>query len=86
MTLQLVSISSLYLVTWLPNVIIGLLQQVNESNYLYGIEEDYVADITYLICLLLPWICIGMLPAFKKWMLKQFRRLKTPSNIVGTMT
>ena len=85
MTLQLVSISSLYLVTWFPTIITGVMQQLNPSNDLYNIQEGYLSDLTYLICLLLPWICIGMLPDFKKWMLKQFRRLIRPSNTVAVL-
>jgi len=53
MTLQLLSISSLYLVTWLPSIISGSMQQVNPSTHLYEIQEDYISDLTYLICLLL---------------------------------
>jgi len=85
MTLQLLSISSLYLVTWLPSIVAGSMSQFNPSGDLYGIQEDYIADIPYLICLLLPWICIGMLPDFNKWMLKHFHRLKRPPNAVGTV-
>jgi hypothetical protein len=84
MTLQLLSISSLYLVTWLPSIVIGSMQQFNSSSYLDEIDEYYTGDIPYLICLLLPWISIGMLPDFKKWILKNFRRLKRPANTIGT--
>ncbi|CAF1394951.1 unnamed protein product [Adineta steineri] len=86
MTLQLISIASLYLLTWLPNVIIGVMQQISPSNYLYALEEYIVSDLTYLICLLLPWMCLGLLPDFKKWMLKLLHRVKKPTNIVGTTT
>jgi hypothetical protein len=60
------------------------MQQFNPSSYLNEIEENYIGDIPYLICLLLPWICIGMLPDFNKWMFKHFQRLKRPTNTVGT--
>jgi len=82
MTLQLLSISSIYLVTWLPNIVIGILQQFYPSAFLNVIEKNYVGDLTYLICLLIPWICIGLLPEFTKWMLNQFRRLKRQWNMV----
>ncbi|CAF0785015.1 unnamed protein product [Adineta steineri] len=86
MTLQLISISSLYLVTWLPSIIIGLSQQINPSDYLYGIGEYILSDLTYLVCLLLPWMSLGLLPDFKKWLLKLLRHVKKPTNIVGTTT
>jgi hypothetical protein len=85
MTLQLLGISSLYLVTWVPNIVAGSMSQFNPSSYLYGIQEDYISDLPHLICLLFPWICIGMLPDFNKWMLKHFHRLKRPPNAVGTI-
>ncbi|CAF1411193.1 unnamed protein product [Adineta steineri] len=85
MTLQLLSISSLYLVTWIPSIVSGLMQQVNPTEHLYDIQENYISDLTYLICLLLPWMYIGLVPDFKKWMLKHFRRLKRPPNTIGTL-
>ncbi|UJR32663.1 hypothetical protein I4U23_020123 [Adineta vaga] len=88
MTLQLLSISCLYLIAWLPSIISGLMQQIVPSESVYGIQEDYISDLTYLISLLLPWLCIGLVPDFKKWLLKQIRRIKRPSNTIGigTMT
>jgi len=82
MTLQLLSISSLYLVTWLPNIIVGIIQQLKPSDSLHQIEDDYISDLTYLICLLLPWISIGLLPEFKKWILKLFHHTIRPHNTV----
>ncbi|CAF0774644.1 unnamed protein product [Adineta steineri] len=86
MTLQLLSISSLYLVTWIPSIVSGLMQQVNATTSLYDIQENYISDLTYLICLLLPWMCIGLVPDFKKWMLKQFHRIKRPHNTIGAIS
>jgi hypothetical protein len=82
MTLQLLSISSLYLVIWLPSIIVGLIQQFYTSKFLSQIQDDYISDLSYLICIFLPWISIGLLPEFMKWMLKQFHRLKRQSNMI----
>jgi hypothetical protein len=76
MTLQLLSMSSLYLITWIPSIVTGLIQQFKPSSFLYQIQEDYISDLTYLICLLLPWMCIGLLPEFKKWVFKLFHDIK----------
>ncbi|CAF1394970.1 unnamed protein product [Adineta steineri] len=82
MTLQLVSISSLYLLTWLPTIITGIMQQIIPSNYLYGIQEDFISDLTYLNCLLMPWMSLGLLPDFHKWMLKRFKHVTTRQNTI----
>jgi len=82
MTLQLLSISSLYLVIWLPSIIVGLIQQFYTSKHLSQIQDDYISDLTYLICIFLPWISIGLLPEFMKWMLKEFHRLKRQGNMI----
>ncbi|CAF1057959.1 unnamed protein product [Adineta steineri] len=86
MTIQLISISSLYLLIWIPSIIFGLIQQISPTDEIDEIQTDYVEDLTYFICLLIPWIGIGMLPDFKKWMLKQFHRLRKPPNAIGTTT
>jgi len=82
MTLQLLGMSSLYLITWIPSIVIGFIQQLKPSSFLYRIEEDYIADLTYLICLFLPWICIGLLPEFKKWVFKLFHDIRRPHHTV----
>jgi hypothetical protein len=82
MTLQLVSISSLYLIAWFPSIVTGLMEQFYSSNFLSQIEDDYILDLSYLICIFLPWISIGFLPEFMKWMLKQFHRLKRQRNMI----
>jgi hypothetical protein len=71
MTLQLLSVSNLYLITWLPTIVVGLLQQVSSSDFLFQIQENYVTDLTYLICLFLPWVCLGQIPEINKWIWKQ---------------
>ncbi|CAF0808780.1 unnamed protein product [Adineta ricciae] len=84
MTIQLLSIASLYLATWIPSITTGLMQQINASEYIYEFQEDYISDLTYFICLLLPAMSLGLLPDFTKWIWKHFRRLQRPTNVVGT--
>ncbi|CAF0851763.1 unnamed protein product [Adineta ricciae] len=74
MTLQLLSIACLNLLAWLPSITTGIMQQIDASDYVYEIQEDYISDLTYFICLLLPSMCLGLLPDFTKWMWKIFRR------------
>ena len=70
MTLQLLGISSLYLIAWLPTLIIGIIQQFSDADIFTEIQTNYTLDLIYLICLFLPWVYIGLLPKFKKWLFK----------------
>jgi len=71
LTLQLLSISSLYLIAWLPNLVIGIGQQLISRSFLAQVELDYALDLIYLVCLFLPWICLQLLPEFTKWIRKK---------------
>ena len=82
MTLQLLSISCLYFFTWFPNLCIGFVQQLFIPTFLLDIQLDYVYDLVYLICLLLPWIYLGVFPQFTQWMFKKLLCRKTPNNTV----
>lgn len=67
MTLQLLSISILFLFAWLPSLSIGLGQQFFNPNFLAEIQKNYALDLIYLMCLFLPWVCLGQLPQFIQW-------------------
>ncbi|CAF1052241.1 unnamed protein product [Rotaria sordida] len=68
MTIQLLTISSLYLFAWLPSLIIGVTQQLNSPSFLANIQTDYTLDFIYLIALLSPWIYLKLLPELMKWL------------------
>jgi hypothetical protein len=68
MTLQLLSISCLYMIAWLPSMIIAVIQQVNSLSFLAQIQSDYILDLTYIVCLFIPWVCLGLLPGLLTWM------------------
>jgi len=83
MTLQLLSISCLYIIAWLPNTIIAVIQELGESDFIAQIQSNYIFDLLYLVCLLIPWVCVGMLPGFKKWVLEQLHLPITKCNTVA---
>ena len=70
MTLQLLAISSLYFVAWSPSMLVAVLQQLYTPTFLADVQVEYFVDMTYLVCLLLPWVCLGLFPEFKKWILR----------------
>jgi hypothetical protein len=70
MTLQLLSISCLYLIAWLPNTISAVMEEVIGSDFIDQIQTDYIFDLLYLVCLLVPWVYLGMLPGLRKWIWK----------------
>jgi hypothetical protein len=61
LTLQLLLISCLYVFAWLPGFIIGICQELISSSFFAQIQTDYTTDMFYLVCLLLPWVCLGLL-------------------------
>ncbi|CAF1464636.1 unnamed protein product [Adineta ricciae] len=72
LTLQLLSISSIYFLGWFPNIFIGIIQQLFIPGFISNIQFDYIFDLLYLIYLLMPWICLGLFPEFIKWIRKFF--------------
>ena len=83
MTLQLLTISCLYIFTWLPNTIMAVIEQITQSSFVGQIHLNYIVDLVYLVCLLMPWICVGLIPGFKKWMLERTYRLLKLHNAVA---
>ena len=82
MTLQLLSISSLYLIAWLPSVIIGVIQEFNSWSFYAQIQSDYTLNLIYLVCPLLPWIYLGLMPKFTKWIWNGLHNAATVQNTV----
>ncbi|CAF1066031.1 unnamed protein product [Adineta steineri] len=80
MTLQLFSISTLYLIAWLPCLFIGLVQQLSSPSFLADFQFNYALDLVYVIYLLLPWLCLGLLPEFRQWIWKKIHRWTTVRN------
>ena len=74
LTLQLLSVSALFLVAWLPSLLIALVQQLVDPNFLAEVQKDYALDLIYLTCLLLPWICLRQLPHANRWIWRQLCR------------
>jgi hypothetical protein len=83
MTLQLLSISCLYMIAWLPNTITAVIQEISASSFIAQVQSNYIFDLLYLVCLLIPWVCVGMLPEFKKWILERLHLLLATRNDVA---
>lgn len=84
MTIQLFCISSLYVVAWMPCLIVGLVQILGYPTFLAQIQTDYFIDLIFTICLFLPWISLGLLPELKKWIIELYGHLHA-NNMVGTI-
>jgi hypothetical protein len=83
MTLQLLSISCLYLIAFLPSVIIGLVQQLGSPTFAVQIQSNFIIDLSYLICLFIPWVCLRMIPELTRWVLGRLRLQHRARNTVG---
>lgn len=78
MTVQLLSISLLFLIAWLPSLIIGIGQQFINSSFAIDFQLNYALDCIYLMCLFLPWICIKQITGFTHWIF--FRFIHSPND------
>jgi hypothetical protein len=85
MTLQLLCISSLYLAAWSPSLIVGVVQILGFPTFLAQIQTDYFLDLIYIVCLFLPWVCLGLLPELLAW-IKTLFCCGQARNAVGTVT
>jgi hypothetical protein len=82
MTLQLLSISCLYLIGWFPNTIFAIIYNITKSNVVAKIHLNYIYELLFLVCLFIPWVSIRMLPGFKKWI---FQRIHQQSMLHNTV-
>jgi hypothetical protein len=82
MTLQLLGVSSLYLIAWIPSFIAGFGQRIISPTFLLQVQFDYLLDIIYIVCLYLPWMCCRSLPDCNKWIWKTVSLKKPMQNTV----
>ncbi len=62
MTIQLMIISLLYLIFWSPLALISLVRIYFIPNLIDNITYYYLYYTTYLVQLLMPFVCIASLP------------------------
>jgi hypothetical protein len=74
MTLQLLTISSLFLIFWLPIAITGLIEQFFSATFLIDIQYNIFFYLIYFIQLFLPFICLLSLSELKILISIQYRR------------
>lgn len=70
MAIQLFCISMLYLLCWSPCIIVSLVRSLRDPHFLVDIQENYLFDLVYLVCLFLPWIYLGLIPELTAWLTK----------------
>lgn len=68
MTVQLFCMSSIYILGWGPSLIVGIIQILGYPTFLAEIQTTYFLELASIICLLLPWICLGLIPELRRWM------------------
>ena len=67
MTIQLISLSIIYLIAWTPCLTVLEVQMLHDPTFLLTIQTDYFLDLIYIIYLFIPWACIGFIPGVMKW-------------------
>jgi hypothetical protein len=74
MAFQLFTISGLYVISWIPVVIVGTMQIVDDSSILNNIQSNYFIYLPSIVWFFLPCIVIGLWPELRQWMIKPFKR------------
>lgn len=66
LTIQLLSISMLYFLVWIPYALIVLLQMLNNTLFLTYLMSTFIVYTPYLLVSFLPFICLFAMPDLKK--------------------
>ncbi|CAF1417300.1 unnamed protein product [Rotaria magnacalcarata] len=82
MIMQLFGLSGLFLVAWIPCIVVLLVQILDDPNFLAQVQTDYFLDLIDIEYLFLPWVCLGFLPELTKW-IKTLFRCQQARNMVG---
>ena len=67
LTLQLLSLSVLFLIALLPSLVIGLGQQLFDPSFGVQIQQDYIIELGYLVWFFLPWVLLRQISGFTQW-------------------
>jgi hypothetical protein len=74
MTIQLLVISLLFLIFWLPIAITGLIRQFFSPTFLIDVQYNIFFYLIYFIQLFLPFVCLISLSELKKIIREKLRR------------
>lgn len=72
MVLQLLCLSTLYLVGWTPCIVVEVIQIVVDPTFLASIQTGYFYDLIYSVYLFFPFLFIGFIPEVITWMKQLF--------------
>ncbi|CAF3420822.1 unnamed protein product [Rotaria sp. Silwood1] len=77
MATQLFLVSTLYIIAWIPCVIVALVHLLGYRDFLADIQNDYLLDLNYLVCFFLPYVCLSQHPKLAQWTIKSHWRQTT---------
>ncbi|CAF3544631.1 unnamed protein product [Rotaria socialis] len=83
---QLFAISNLYISAWAPCLSVEVVQVLGYPTFLSQIQIDFFLDLIYVVCLFLPWVCIGLLPELNKWVRRLFPYRQAHNSVVPNRT
>ena len=84
MTIQLICLSGIYLICWTPSLLVGIVQLLVRPTFLADLQTHYFIELSNIICLLLPWVCLGFLPQVLNQIKAKFH-VRPARNAVGTI-
>ncbi|CAF0924048.1 unnamed protein product [Adineta ricciae] len=82
LTLQLVALSSLFVLGWAPSTVVSIVQSFALPTLFSDIPElDYLNYLTYFVCPLQPFLCLFGLPELLKSLTTSFKLLFRRSRV-----
>jgi hypothetical protein len=82
MTMRLLTISSLFLIFWLPTAITGLIQQFFSPKFLIDVQFNIFFYLVYFIQLFIPFVCLLSLSEANKHNRIKFRRWRRNTELI----
>ena len=83
LTLQLLVLSSLYIVGWLPSTVLSIIQSFVSPTIMDDLPQlDYLNFIAYFVCPSQPFVCLMGLPELIKSLKSRVKRLATKTSVV----
>ncbi|CAF3838715.1 unnamed protein product [Adineta steineri] len=73
MTIQLLSVTSIFVVIYLPPILLGIAKQLGVPSYVGVDYTKYSNFFAHYVIFLFPFTCLGTLPHLRKRMRKSFR-------------
>ena len=74
MVVQLTSVSIIYIITWIPNILAFLIALIDPNSPSLQLGIDLFSYFPYIVCVLCPFMCLIGLPEAQEFITRIFVR------------